>query len=147
MILNDSVHAAKLEEFLHTELKTQPLPIELPDKTVIYKSLKIKQRKTNTWQIQSGNTILANDFKLRVCAVLAADCYLAHNYNKLSYIKSLDSTYWRNEISKVEIIQKLKEISDPFKRDVLLAKYSVVSSRAALSRQTITQLFSQLFDK
>ncbi len=146
MNFNDCKHAAKLEEFLQAELKTQPLPVELADKTVIYKTLKIKQLKSKSWQVQSLLATLG-EFKLRVCAVLAADCYLSHNYHRLSLIKDLDSTYWRNEISRVEIKQKLESVSDPIKRDVLLARYSVVSSRAITCRQKITRMFSRLFDK
>jgi len=147
MNFNDCKHAEKLKEFIQIELKSQSLPVELTDDTVIFKTLTIKQVNNKMWQIQTPNAISAGEFRLRACAVLAANCYLAHNFTRLRQVKDLDSSYWWNEMDRVAFKQQLSKTTDPVKRDVLLARYSVASSRSIRFQQQITQMFGRLFDK
>lgn len=142
--MNFKQKAQQLEKFLEEELKKLPLVV-LPDKTIVYKTYKIKQNKHGDWILRHGNGDFIDSFRIKATASLAAKFYEKSNLKRYNEIKILDSQYWNSSTDSLFFSKKLEKTKDPELRDLFVSRFEVSKARTEKYKQEISTLFKTHF--
>lgn len=140
-------YANTVDDFITNEVHELDIPYELSNKTILYRNLRIKPSRTNTWRLITSQNNEVGEFQLRSCALLAAEYYYTGNLIGFHNIKTLDTTYWNQTLNCYFYSHQLSNCSDPFKREVLLARLSSSNIKSKKSKEKIVRYFTQLFGK
>ena len=147
MTFNVNTFADSVDEFICNEIQDLPVPFELSNRTILFRNLRIKPSRNNTWRLLTSTNHEVGEFQLRTCALLAAEYYYSGNLVGFYNIKSLDTFYWNQSLNCYFYSQQLNECNDFFKKNVLLAKLSSSSIKSKKTKEKIVGYFNQLFAK
>jgi hypothetical protein len=142
--MNFKRQAEKLQSFLEEELKNFPLVV-LPDKSIVYKTYKIKQTKQGNWALFYLNGDLIDQFRIKATASLAAKFYDCTNFKKYNEVKSLDTQYWNNSNDASFFKIRYENTKDLNKRDLFLWRWEVAKHRAERHKNEISTMFKSNF--
>ena len=144
--MNITRQAEKLEKFLDEEFaKNVPLLV-LPDKSIVYKTYKIKQNKQGDWDLrQAKNNDFVDKFKTKTAALIAAKFYHYSNFKRYHEIKHLDASYWANSQDAVIFKYRVNTTKDADRRDIYLWRFEITNDRAKNIKSQITQMFKSNF--
>lgn len=143
--MNFKKEAEKLESFLEEELRANVPLVVLPDKTIVYKTFKIKRNKIGDWDLKHSNNDIIDSFKLKTSAILAAKYYEISDFNKYNNIKMLDSLYWINVSDTNFFKQRFLTTKDLDRKDIYLSRWVLTRSRTRRYKDEISSLFSRTF--
>lgn len=143
--MNFKNQAAKLEKFLEEEFNKKLPLLVLPDKTLIYKRLKIKENKKGLFELKHINNDLIDTFRLKATAAIAAKNYYTDRFDLYNHIKNLDTEYWSSSMDSLIFKERYKTCSDPNKKAIYLARWNLTEQRAKNHKQEIATIFKNSF--
>jgi hypothetical protein len=143
--MNFKRQAKQLENFLEEEFKNKiPLAV-LPDKSIVYKRYKIKQRKDGDWQLGYIDGDSIDTFRIKTTASLAAKFYDQTNFKRYNEVKSLDLHYWNNSNDASFFKHRYENAKDLFKRDIYMWRWEQADNRAKRCKEEISSMFKSNF--
>lgn len=143
--MNFKNQAARLENFLDSELKSVSPVLRVNDQTLVYKNFKIKQNKQE-WDLVINNDVIGS-FKLRAGAIMAAKYFEKKDLKRFNEVKTLDFQYWQHSVDEEIFRYKINTTKDFDKKDIFQARWMQSRDRAKIYKQKITSLFRSSFDK
>lgn len=143
--MNFKRHAEKLETFLEAEFKQKAPVAIMPDRSLVYKTFRIKQNKQEKWDLFRARGFVIDSFNLKACALIAARYYNNNEISKYNEIKALDEYYSRNAIDAVIFKHNYKRTKDPVTRDNSLWRWEISDHKAKYAKSQITTKFKMLF--
>lgn len=143
--MNYKKQAKQLETFLEEEFKKKiPLAI-LPDKSIVYKRYKIKQRNDGNWQLGYIDGDGIDTFRIKTTASLAAKFYDQTNFKRYNEVKSLDVQYWNNSNDASFFKYRFEHTKDLVKRDIFMWRWELADNRAKRCKEEISSMFKANF--
>ena len=117
----------------------------LPDKSIVYKRYKIKQRKDGDWQLGYIDGDSIDTFRIKTTASLAAKFYDQTNFKRYNEVKSLDLHYWNNSNDASFFKHRYENAKDLFKRDIYMWRWEQADNRAKRCKEEISSMFKSNF--
>ena len=137
--------AKRIESFLEEELKKKSPLLVLPNSDLIYKTFRISRNKLGQWDLRHATGDLIHTFRLRATAALAAKYYHSVDFQKYNEIRIIDAQYWNNTNDSVFFKHRLKNTTEPDKRDLYLSRWEITANRAKYYRDEISRKFKLSF--
>jgi len=145
--MNFKQKARALEKFLEQEFKNKTPLLVLKDKSLVYKTIKVKKSKNNKWCISSATGYELDQFYLKTTAAIAAKYHSDKNYSKLNELKILDFQYWQCAFDEEIFNHKIKTTKDLDKLDIYIARWELAKAKSDLYKEKVSDLFRRAFDK
>lgn len=134
--------AVDLEQELFASLDIMPLP----DESIIFRSVLVKQLANDNWAIIHINSRdIIDQFFLRTTALLAADAYSRLNLSDLKTIKRLDNQYWSHHWDTILMSTNIKFIKNYSKYLVALNKFENSQIKKQFFGDQIVKRFRSTF--
>lgn len=143
--MNFKKQAKKLEYYLEEEFKKNAPILELDNGSVIYKTFKIKKNKQEEWDLLSHRGDVIDTFKLKVTAIVAANCYIKNNFKKYSEIKLFDKEYWINSVDSSFLNLRYKQSTDYELKDFYYSRWLQADSKSKIYKNKIVDIFRRTF--
>lgn len=144
--MNIIKQAEKLEKFLDEEFSKNIPLLVLPDKSLVYKTYKVKQNKQGNWDLRHAkNNDFVDQFKTKTAAIIAAKFYHHSNFNRYHEIKHLDLHYWNNSQDAMIFKYRVNTTKDLDRRDIFQWRFEITNNRAKHYKSQITQMFKSNF--
>lgn len=133
-------------EYFDQELKaTLPLSV-LPDGSLVYKNLLVKQLDNQYWGVYNIiSKDLINDYYLKSCALIAAKEYSHRHYEKYQNIKFLDNKYASVTTDATIFKNNIELITDDERFHVMLTRLEESNAQSQYYRQLILTMFRNSF--
>jgi hypothetical protein len=145
--MNFKKQARTLENFLEEEFKKRTPLLVLKDKSLMYKTIKVKKSKNSKWSISSVSGYDLDEFYLKSTAAIAAKYYSDGNYSKLNEVKILDFQYWQCAFDEDLFDYKIKTTKDLDKLDIYIARWELAKAKTEMYKRQVSDLFRLAFDK
>lgn len=133
-------------DYFDQELQTT-LPISvLPDGSLLYKNLLVKQLDNTYWGVYNiTSKDLINEYFLKSCALLAAKEYNQRQYEKYHSVKLLDSKYASATNDVTVFKNNISLVTDDEKYQIMLTRLEESNTLSHQYQQLILKLFRQSF--
>lgn len=132
--------------YFDQELQTT-LPISvLPDGSLVYKDLLVKQLDNKYWGVYNiTSRDLINEYYLKSCALLAAKEYFHRHYEKYHNVKMLDSKYASVSTDASVFKNNISLVTDNDKYQIMLTRLEESNVLSQHYQHLILRLFRQSF--